>query len=188
MNAGEQKPRLTKNLFVTGLPGVGKSTLILRIMNWLQESSKINIVGFYTRELREQQKRLGFEIITTTGQREILAHIKFNSSFMVGKYGVNVEGFERTILPLFEITSVSSNTLFIIDEIGKMECYSRKFVAHVQQLLDSNTPVLATIALKGSGFINAVKQRQDVNLLVLTVANREETFEKIKHWILNRVL
>lgn len=188
MKTGEQKQMLIKNLFVTGLPGVGKSTLILRIMNWLQESGKINIVGFYTRELREEHKRLGFEIITTTGQREILAHIKFKSPFMVGKYGVNIEGFEHTILPLFEIPPTSSKTLFIIDEIGKMECYSRKFVAHVQQLLDSTTPVLATIALRGSGFINAVKQRQDVSLLVLTVANREETFEKIKHWILNSVL
>ncbi|MCX7766043.1 MAG: NTPase [Candidatus Sumerlaeia bacterium] len=175
---------LTKNLFITGLPGVGKSTLIVRIIEWLQEAKKTNFVGFYTRELRVNQQRTGFEIITTTGQREILAHIKFYSPFKVSKYSVNIEGFERVVLPLFELKPKSSKTLFIIDEIGKMECYSRKFVAVVQQILNSTNPVLSTIAFKGGDFINAVKQRQDVNLLVLTPDNRQEVFEKIKLWIL----
>jgi hypothetical protein len=55
--------------------------------------------------------------------------------------------------------------LFVIDEIGKMECFSRTFVNQVGRLLDGNVPVLATVAMKGGGIITAVKQRSDVELV-----------------------
>ncbi len=41
--------------------------------------------------------------------------------------------------------------LFVVDEIGKMECFSNAFVQAATRLLDSSVPVLATITAKRGG-------------------------------------
>ena len=64
--------------------------------------------------------------------------------------------------------------LFVIDEFGKMECFSQEFVFAATQILDSPVPVLATIAARGGGFIAKVKDRTDVELFKVTTANRDE--------------
>ena len=62
----------------------------------------------------------------------------------------------------------------LIDEIGKMECFSNAFVDAVQRLLDGSTPAIATVASKGAGFISEVKARIDVELIEVTLGNRDE--------------
>ena len=52
--------------------------------------------------------------------------------------------------------------VIILDEIGKMECFSQKFVAAAKQALDSPSIVIGTITLGGSDFILEVKQRSDI--------------------------
>lgn len=170
---------MKKNILITGLPGVGKTTLIMRIIEWAKEKEGIKVKGFYTREVREAGKRVGFEIMTTENQRGLLAHTKIKSPHRVSKYGVNVEGFEPLILPLLEVES-SRRTLFVIDEIGKMECYSEKFIRSVRHIMDSEMPVVATLALKGGGFIAEVKRRADAEIFTLTPGKVEEVFQKIK--------
>src|SRR5262249_24678581 len=63
--------------------------------------------------------------------------------------------------------------VYIIDEIGKMECLSPAFVRAVRRVLDGTVPVLATVALKGGGFIGEVKARTDVGLVEVSPANRD---------------
>ena len=55
-----------------------------------------------------------------------------------------------------------------------MECFSEKFVQTVRRLFASNACVLATVALKGGGLIQEVKDYPTVKLMHLTVANRDE--------------
>ena len=47
--------------------------------------------------------------------------------------------------------------IYLVDEIGKMECFSKKFRAATRGLLDSGRPLVATVALRGGGFIAEVK-------------------------------
>jgi nucleoside-triphosphatase THEP1 len=54
---------------------------------------------------------------------------------------------------------------YLIDEIGKMECHCPEFVATMRRLLGEPIPVVATIALRGGGFIAEVKQRHDVGIV-----------------------
>ena len=61
----------------------------------------------------------------------------------------------------------------IIDEIGKMECFSDQFKKLIKELLDSEKWVIATIALKGSGLIGDIKKRHDVKLFEMTQSNRD---------------
>jgi nucleoside-triphosphatase len=127
-------------------------------------------VGFYTAEIRERGTRKGFELVGFDGRRGVLSHVDNPGSRRVGKYGVDVEGFERF---LDNIRWTGPDTgLVVIDEIGKMECFSGKFQALVRRILDGDTPVIATVALKGSGLIAEVKRRTDVELIELTTKNR----------------
>jgi len=159
---------MKKNIFITGLPGVGKTTLIQRILE--QIPSGISCSGFFTNELRESGIRVGFGISTLDGRKGILSHKRFKTKQHVGKYGVDVAGFENLVLPLLRSEGTQ---IYVIDEIGKMECFSEKFCLKMAELLDSDSPVFGSIALKGGGFIGEVRLRKDVEIVEVTHKNRD---------------
>jgi nucleoside-triphosphatase len=157
-----------KNILITGLPGVGKTTLIRKILETLKN---LHPAGFYTEEIREEGIRKGFEMISLDGRRGLLAHTGIRSLCRVGKYKVDVKGFENF---LDSISFFNPNThLIMIDEIGKMECLSGSFKTLLKELLDSEKRVIATIAIKGSGLIEEIKKRHDIKLFELTKSNRD---------------
>ena len=157
-----------RNIFITGLPGVGKTTLILKVLEHVPSGIFCN--GFFTGEMRVSGTRVGFEICSLGGQKGILAHKDLRTRHRVGKYGVDIAGFENLVLPLLSSESVQ---LYVIDEIGRMECFSRHFCQKIKALLDSDIPVFGSIALKGKGFIQEVKSRSDVEIIEVTPSNRD---------------
>jgi len=163
-----------QNILITGSPGIGKTTLVKRLFERL---AVLHPVGFYTEEIREGGMRRGFRLISHDGREGILSHVDIRSPFKVGKYGVDISGFDR-FLDTLKI-SKSDSGLVIIDEIGKMECFSRKFLSLLNELLHSETRLFATIAQKGSGSIAEIKQRQDAKLFVMTHHNRDTIIAQI---------
>lgn len=153
------------NVLITGRPGVGKTTVIMRLAELLADHS---LAGFYTEELRGRHGRFGFRAVTLTGHEATLAHVDVESTARVGRYGVDVPAFEALVLPELARTC----DIVLIDEIGKMECFSSRFISAVESLLDSPTSVVATVAMKGRGFIEEVKSRPDVDLHEVTRYNR----------------
>jgi nucleoside-triphosphatase len=156
-----------QNILLTGRPGIGKTTVIAALAERLAAAG---IVGFYTEEIRERGTRRGFRVETFGGQTGSLALVGFKSSARVGRYGVDVAAFEGLVVPEL----ARPGDVVLIDEIGKMECFSARFIAAVRQLLDGPTPVVATVAAKGAGFIAEVKARFDVEVIEVTTANRDE--------------
>ena len=168
-----------KNLLITGLPGVGKTTLVKKLSEALKS---LHPAGFYTEEIREVGERKGFELFSLDGKRGLLSHKEVQSSYRVGQYKVDIKGFEDFLgsISFFD----PSTRLIIIDEIGKMECLSTAFRKIMTSFLDSSSPVIATIALRGEGYISEVKHRHDVSLTELTVRNRNiilpETADRVR--------
>ncbi len=156
------------NLLLTGRPGVGKTTLVRQV---LEKLSDIPAAGFYTSEIRSGGRRLGFRVVTLDGQEAVLAHVETRSHYRVSRYGVDIVAFEEVALP--SLTPGSHACLVVIDEIGKMECFSRAFREAVVRVLDADSPVLATVALQGDRFIERLKSREDVELIEITPANRD---------------
>jgi nucleoside-triphosphatase len=165
---------LKKNVFITGLPGVGKTTLIKRIFEALKH---LHPIGFYTAEIKEGGERKGFELISLEGKRSLLSHKKVRSPYQVGHYKVDVESFENFLNSIS--FSDPLTRLIIIDEIGKMECLSDQFKKILEEILDSEKRVVATIALKGGGLIAGVKERDDVKIFEITRKNRDSLFLEI---------
>ncbi len=165
---------LQKNLFIAGLPGTGKTTLIVGLAEALKPSHP---AGFYTREIREGGQRLGFELVGLDGRQSLLAHVDIKGPFRVGKYGVDLGGFESFLeaIPFFAPLS----RFIIVDEIGKMECLSQRFRRLMKEILDSDKRLIATIALRGTGFIEETKARKDVRILEISKENRDRLSSEI---------
>jgi nucleoside-triphosphatase len=162
-------------ILLTGLPGCGKTTAVRQIVDRL----KINaIAGFYTQEIRENDERKGFRWATFDGAAGILAHVNIKTPFSVGRYRVDVAAFEKEVVPVLD-PSREGTSLFIIDEIGKMECMSGKFVNAMRLLFASEKSVLATVALKGTGLISDVKTYPGIRIFELTHRNRDRIIAEI---------
>ncbi|MCK4621447.1 MAG: AAA family ATPase [Desulfuromonadales bacterium] len=159
---------LRRHILLTGPPGCGKTTLLKRLADELR---MLHPLGFYTEEIRQQGRRQGFRLVGLNGAMGLLAHVDFHGDPRVGKYGVAVDRFEG-FLNTQKLEQVVTPLVFI-DEIGKMECLSTRFVDLVRHLLDSPQILIATVALKGGGLIAEVKQRPDVALIKVDPGTRD---------------
>lgn len=155
-----------KNILFTGPPRCGKSTLIEKIV----QKTDIPASGFFTREIREKGRRVGFSIHTLDHKQGVLAHVRVKSRYRVGKYGVNLADIDEMAVP--SMMPATSDSLIVIDEIGKMECFSELFKRTLVRVLDSDHPVMGSIAVIGNRFIQEIKERPDVLLVTVTLKNR----------------
>lgn len=162
-----------KNIFLTGPPSSGKTTIIKKIIAGLKRPAK----GFYTEEIRVNGKRQGFKMITLDSKEGLLGHRDIKSDFTVSKYGVSIENIEKIAIPA--IIPDNESQIIILDEIGKMECFSENFQKFSLKILDSYNIVLGTIALGGTEFIKKIKAREDIQLFEVNESNRNELPEKI---------
>ena len=156
-----------KNILLTGPPGCGKSTVIEKLVKQIQRP----VIGFFTREIREEGRRVGFSINTLDGKEGVLAHEDSKSPRRVGKYGVNIDELDRVAVP--SMIPRTADQIIIIDEIGKMECFSPLFRETLIKTLDSANPVIGSIAQRGNPFIEKIKVRKDILLVTVSEKNRD---------------
>jgi nucleoside-triphosphatase THEP1 len=238
--------KVSPRILITGVPGVGKTTLVRKVV----EKLDVPLRGFYTEEIREQGKRVGFKLRTIEGKEGVLAHIHSTSRFRVGKYGVEVRAFEEIAVPELERALQLSSPLqsrgekkggvplvipakagiqvfpplervdikgndppfvppycrsggdspsplqsrgekkggirrvipakagiqpfiLVMDELGRMELFSKKFQQKVMEVFDSSVPILAVIQDRRNPFLDAIRGRKDVMLYRVTEENRE---------------
>lgn len=170
MDVGELK----KNVLVTGRPGIGKTTLAEKVAAHFGGVAG----GFFTREIRERGRRVGFALETLDGRRDILAHVDFTGKVRVGKYIVNTQAIDRLAVEAIE-KALGEKQLVIIDEIGRMELASERFRQAVLKALDSDCIVFATIHQHPDPFTDRLKRRPDVALYELSLENRNQLAETI---------
>ena len=107
---------MKKNVLLTGKPGTGKTTAIRRIVDQLKPRS---MGGFWSREIREEGRRVGFAIETLSGKIGTLAHVDLKYGPKVSKYRVNIEDIDSIIVPELEMAR-ESGRFIIIDETGDL--------------------------------------------------------------------
>jgi nucleoside-triphosphatase len=157
------------NLLLTGKPGVGKTTVIQKILSRLGRAAS----GFTTQEIRRGGLRVGFSIrAVDTGQEGVLAHVDIRSSCRVGKYGVDVDEMERVGVSALRRAIVSGN-LIVMDEIGRMENYCSAFQRAVGDALDAHGDVLGTLQMRSTPFLDGIRRRPDVMVRQVTEQNRD---------------
>lgn len=159
------------NILITGKPGVGKTTVI---KNFIEKFRK-SVGGFYTEEIRETGKRVGFRIKNIDGREGLLSHIDVKSNYNVGKYGVNINDIDEIgVKAISEALGNNKLDFVIIDEIAKMELFSRNFRNIVLSALDSDKIVVGVIQDKNIDFLNRIRKRNDVKIIQITEENRDK--------------
>ena len=167
-----------RNILITGPPGCGKSTLIEKVVNRIEKP----VTGFFTREIKEEGRRVGFSINTLDGREGILAHQNIKSRFRVGKYGVNLKDIDSVAVP--SMIPTRKDEIVVVDEIGKMECFSALFKDTLIRVLNLPHWIIGSIAQKGELFIQRIKERDDVKVIRITAQNQgilvDQILESIK--------
>jgi nucleoside-triphosphatase len=161
-------PGTVKKILLTGPPGCGKTTVTRKIAGILGSG----VAGFFTEEVRDATgTRTGFQVESLDGRRGKLSRRRSGPGPRVGAYVVLVRDFEAVAIPSL---IGEADKVFIIDEIGKMECFSVFFCRRVREIFDSDARVLATIPFRSTvSFIEGIRNRPDVTIVTVTRENRD---------------
>lgn len=159
--------------FLTGPPGSGKSTVLLRCVERLR-SLGFTVGGIATPELRRGGRRVGFSVVDlASGRRALMAGVEVASSFRVGRYGVDLVDFESVALPALDYAERSCDVV-CIDEIGRMEFFSRPFKRRVEELIRGQRPMIAVLH---RSYVGAYGERGTV--FHISPKNREQLMQLI---------
>ncbi len=129
-------------LAITGSPGIGKSTVIMRVAEELKIRG-LKVGGIISKEVRSNSARTGFEFIDlTTNERRTLAS-KVGNGPRVGRYVVNLDGCNFAAKQL--ISAIENSDVIVCDELGPMEFKSKEFIDCTKDLLETDKTVIIVV-------------------------------------------
>ena len=163
---------MAPRIALTGPPGIGKSTLVAKVV----QASKRSVGGVLARDRRYKDRRIGFELLDlSTGAVGILAD-ETGSGPQLGKYRVHPDDLES--IGARAIESALKCDLIVVDEVGPMELSSRRFVSAVENAISSDRPMLVVLH-EWSNHRLAKKIRSTFKVIVITRENRDTIAQEI---------
>jgi len=153
---------------LTGNPGVGKTTVVRNVIRSLPRIAG----GFYTEEIREKGRRVGFRIRTLDGEEGILAHISLKGQHKVGRYCVNVGDLEKVGVSALR-RAMEREGIVVVDEIAAMELCSSRFEETVRELFQRGQPVLAVVQRRRKDFMEWISNQERTKIINVTEQDRD---------------
>ncbi len=133
-----------QGFYLTGAPGVGKSTVFMRIIDELRRIG-CSIGGIYAPEVRVRGVRIGFMIVDLdSGAQGWLARVGDFRGPRVGKYVVMVDDVLKIGVPALE-RALASRDVIAIDEIGPMELAVPMLRSSIIKCIESGKLYLAVV-------------------------------------------
>lgn len=159
---------------ITGRPGVGKTTLIERLL----ERIPLSTGGMLTKEIRKCGHRIGFSIIDIDSKEEgTLAHLHQQQGPRMGRYTVNLHDLEQIGIAAIR-RAIQEKDLVVIDEIAPMEISSPAFLPVVEEALASGKPlIISTHAHLDHPLVHRI--RREFTLYRVKLGNRDRLVETI---------
>ncbi len=180
---------MNRPVLVTGRPGIGKSTVIMKTIDLLRRQGLV-AGGMVTKEARQGELRSGFRIIDLiTGQEGWLALVGANKGIRFGRYMVCPEDLEH--LGVRAITNALADrnvSVVIVDEIGPMELTSERFREAIRTCQESTKMLLATIHYSSKDpLLSQLRRTPGAEIVVVTLENRDSLPQSLSHIIANDI-
>ncbi|OGM29366.1 hypothetical protein A2801_01615 [Candidatus Woesebacteria bacterium RIFCSPHIGHO2_01_FULL_41_10] len=158
-------------ILLTGKPGIGKSTILEKV----KYNFSGNKFGVISKEVKKNNKRVGFEAINHAGEKRIFAHTTdIASDYIIGdKYFVDLKAIDNFVVPELEKGINNPESLVFIDEIGRMQAFSGTFLKTVGKVLNSSSNILATIVFDPEPWSIEFKENKNVVLVRVYEENRD---------------
>jgi nucleoside-triphosphatase len=163
---------LAKKIFVTGEPGIGKTTLVSKVVYELKSLGYV-VGGVLTRDVREKGVRVGFEILSLHDNvRGVLASVKFRGGPKIGKYYVNLNDL-KNIFASSLLHAVDFSDIIVCDEVGPMELMSPEVRRAVEVVLSCDKPVLGSVHKRmRDPIIERISSSPEIKVYEITFENR----------------
>ena len=163
---------MVTRIAVTGSPGVGKSTLVAKVIS----GTKLRVGGVLARDRCYKDRRTGFELLDlSTGMVGILAD-EAGDGPQLGKYRVHLDDLDR--IGAQAVENALGCDLIVVDEVGPMELSSHRFVLAVEKAIASPKPMLVVLH-QWSNHRLAKKIRGSFRVLTVTRENRDSLADEI---------
>ncbi|HUW22222.1 MAG TPA: nucleoside-triphosphatase [Candidatus Bathyarchaeia archaeon] len=159
-------------ILLTGRPGIGKSTILQKFRGGFTGK----IYGIVARELRdEDNNRVGFSAENSAKKEKVFAHkYKIKSEFIVGgKYHVDIKAIDDFVVPEIKRGIQDPDSVILIDEIGRMQSFSKLFMQAIRETLNSECNILATIVFDPEPWSIEFKKHPGAVLIEVDETNRE---------------
>ncbi len=171
---------MAKSLLLTGHPGIGKTTIIRKVIAGLGDRAG----GFYTQEITGPGGRHGFNLTTLDGKEVVFAHKDLRDGRFprVGRYGVDVAAFDRVGVRALR-RAMEAGKLIIVDEIGMMELYSTAFQETLVAAILGPHHVIGTMMSKPHPEGDVFRNLAQVEIREIDRRNRDDMAERILSWI-----
>lgn len=160
---------------IVGSRGVGKSTLIRRVLKELNRP----VFGFETKKEEQQEDPLrGCPIyIYDAGKPHCQTPENFIGYHRDRDFGAMTAAFDRYAPRL--MADVPEEALVELDEIGFLEARSEAFCQAVLRLLDGSRPVIAAVKDRDIPFLNRVREHPNTRCFSITPENRDTLYEEV---------
>lgn len=156
-------------IFLTGQPGIGKSSIIETVINHFKPKCH----GILAKEIKSANERIGFTAINHHGKtHQFMTKTNNPSKFSLGMYDVNLDVIDKFIVPEILQSMSDDNSFIYIDEIGRAQMMSDKFIATIRSLLISKKNILATIVFADEPKSKQFKKDPRACILEVTHENR----------------
>lgn len=159
--------------FLTGRPGVGKTSVILGIIEIIKGRG-CRVGGMVSQETRVGGSRVGFEVCNIrTGETGCLAHVNQLEGPRVSRYRVDLIGLNSVGVEAI-MDAIESSDVIVIDEIGPMELHSSAFKEAVVKGMESHKPVLGTVHYRAMDpLIRMIRGHEGAEIIEVTEENRD---------------
>ena len=158
---------------ITGLPGAGKTTALLNVID-MMKNDELKIGGMINEPIMDGRYRIGFTTRNLlTGEKKTFAHKDIESKKMFGKIGIDIDVLDEVGVKAIQEACETCDVI-VIDEIGKMEVESELFCKVVDDIMDTDKPMLLTLHKKSRNpLLQNIRRRDDVRVLEVTQMNRD---------------
>ncbi|MCD6278091.1 MAG: NTPase [Desulfurococcales archaeon] len=163
---------MSLRMFITGRPGIGKTTVFMRTVSNLRKHGYI-VGGIICPEIRGSRGRLGFHIVDILAdQKGVLAYVcrERSTAPRVGKYCINVSDAinigAKAINNALKVADVIG-----IDEVGPMELKVPQLRLAIYEALRSAKPTVAVVHYRVVN--DLVKTFRNAKIYEVSYVNRE---------------